>query len=203
MPATTGGGDSRPEARPSPGGTRTPRLPLSERFALAFIRIVPEWIMAAPERALLNAACVLIGASVVIHVDPASVLGAWPRWASAEWGIAMLVGGALALYGTWQDANRSVARLGYLLIALASIVYGVALIVDFGWRGLSAGLIFLGIAVAKALRLFIGSAIRSSVLRAGRDFDAAGVQADIDAAEHQAGLDATDRERWRRHTDHP
>lgn len=131
------------------------------------VRHIPEPLMAAPERVLINFACLLIGISGLIAVRPGSLLALWPRWVAYEWAAAMLVGGACALFGYWTG-RISVARLGYLLICFASLTYGVAVLVVFGKQGAATGVIFLGIAVAKALRLLLGSAIRAAIIETGR-----------------------------------
>lgn len=142
--------------------TRTARV---VRF---LVRHIPTPILASPERVLINFACILIGLAGLLGARPGSLLALWPRWVAYEWAAAMLVGGLCALVGYWRE-KRPLARLGYLLIGVASAVYAVGVIVVFGWQGLSSGVIFLGIAVAKAVRLLVGSAIRNAILEAAPD----------------------------------
>lgn len=139
-----------------PGGRV--RTKLARRF--------PNPILEDPERVLINAACVLIGLGALLTVRPGSLLALWPRWVAVEWAVAMLVGGACALFG-FLRGKRSMARLGYLLIAAASVVYGVGVMIVFGWQGLPPGLIFIGLAAAKVIRLLVGSARRRHILNGG------------------------------------
>lgn len=125
-------------------------------------------MLAAPERVLINFACILMGLSALLASRPGSLLALWPAWVAYEWAGAMLLGGCSALVGYW-NGKRPLARLGYLLIAVASLVYGVGVMVVFGWQGVPIGATFLAIALAKGIRLLVGSAIRNAVIEAGRD----------------------------------
>lgn len=142
----------------------------SERLVRWLVQRVPEPILASPERVLINFACILIGTAAFVGARPGSLLALWPRWVAYEWAFAMLLGGTFALVGFWRH-RRSIARLGYLLICVASLVYGIGVLVVFGGQGVASGVIFLGIAVAKALRLVLGSAVRNSIIQSGRDQD--------------------------------
>jgi hypothetical protein len=141
-----------------------------DRLIKWLVRFIPEPIMAAPERVLINFACVLIGIGGLAGARPGSLLALWPRWVSLEWSVAMLIGGACALTGFWLG-KRPLARLGYMLIGVASAVYAIGLAVVFGLQGLAPVLIFLGLAIAKFVRLVVGSAVRASIIEAGRDRD--------------------------------
>lgn len=138
------------------------------RFVRWLVNHIPEPILASPERVLINFACILIGSAALLGARPGSLLALWPWWISYEWALAMLIGGGCALVGFWRE-KRPLARLGYMLIGFSALVYGVGVIVVFGWQGAVPGMTFLGIAVAKAVRLLVGSAIRNEVLEAGRD----------------------------------
>jgi hypothetical protein len=75
------------------------------------------------------------------------------------------------LWSATGTRHNSVARLGYLLICISSLVYGVGLFVVFGKQAAASALIFCGIAVAKGIRLLLGSAIRNAIIEAGRGLD--------------------------------
>lgn len=142
-----------------------------ERLIRWLATVLPEPIAAAPERVLINFACVLIGLSSLIADRPGSLLSLWPSGIPEAWALSMVIGGGFAIVGYWNNPARrwanSVERLGYLLILLATLIYGIGVIVVFGWQGVPSGVIFLGIAFAKAMRLLITSAFRSIVLRNG------------------------------------
>ena len=142
----------------------------SERVIRWLVLHIPEPVLTAPERVLINFACAAIGLSGLIGARPGSLLALWPRWVVIEWAAAMFLGGLFALVGYWAG-RRSMARLGYLLIGIASVVYGVAALVVFGWEALAVALIFLGVAVAKGIRLLVGSAIRNSIIAHARGMD--------------------------------
>lgn len=134
------------------------------------LRRVPLWVAEAPERVLINVACALVGLATLAY-GPAdgSLLALWPWWLTAGWGLAMITGGIAILVGIrlssqWRYA-LSMERVGYLLLMPACLIYGTALIVVFGWRGVIVGAIFLGIAAAKGLRLLVTSAARTAVLQ--------------------------------------
>jgi hypothetical protein len=82
----------------------------------------------------------------------------------------MLIGGGCALFGYWSG-HRSVARLGYLLIGCAAVVYATGVLLVFGQRGIGAAVIWYAIAAAKGIRLLVGSAIRNAIIEAGRGFE--------------------------------
>lgn len=145
-----------------------------ERLVQWLATLLPEPIAKAPERILINFACVLIGVSALLSERPGSLLALWPPGFAEAWSLGMAFGGALALTGIWHAGrawSNSVARLGYLLICVTALIYGVGVIVVFGWQGAASGVVYLGIAFAKAVRLLITSAYRSYLLRGG---DAAG-----------------------------
>lgn len=131
------------------------------------VRHIPEPILASPERVFLNFACALLGAAALVS-EPQQLLALWPWWAVYEWAAALFLGGVFALVGYWRE-KRPLARLGYLLLMMSCAIYGVAVLIVFGWDGVRTGVIFLGIAVAKFVRLLLGTAIRNAVLQAGRD----------------------------------
>jgi hypothetical protein len=79
----------------------------------------------------------------------------------------MFLGGGCALLGYWLG-NRSVERLGYMLIGAAATVYAIGVIIVFGWQGVTTGILYIGIALSKLVRLLVGSAVRNAVIRAGR-----------------------------------
>lgn len=141
-----------------------------DRLVRWTVRHIPPPIVASPEQALINFACVLIGISGLSGARPGSLLALWPRWVAYEWSAAMLIGGTCALVGYWRG-KWSVARLGYLLIGVASTIYAVGVIVVLGFQGLAVAIIFLGIAFAKFVRLVVGSAARAAILEAGRNKD--------------------------------
>jgi hypothetical protein len=139
-----------------------------ERAIRWLVRHIPEPILAAPERVLINFACLLIGLSAILAVPPGSLLATWPHWAALEWASAMMIGGGCALYGYWFG-RRSAARLGYMLIGFAAFVYAVAVLLAFGRRGLGVVLIWLAIAAAKGIRLLVGSAVRNAIIQSDPD----------------------------------
>lgn len=131
------------------------------------VRHIPAPILDSPERVLINFACILIGAGALLS-DPQQLLGLWPRWIALEWSAALLLGGVFALVGYWNE-KRPLARLGYMLLMISGAIYGVSVLIVFGWGGFRVGAIFLGIAVAKGIRLLLGSAIRNAILETGRE----------------------------------
>lgn len=144
-----------------------------ERFIRWLSTVLPEPIAAAPERVLINFSVVLIGVAALLSGRPGSLLELWPWWVAVEWALVMVAGGAAALVGYWKRQSSrwelwgSLERVGYLAILLAAVLYGVGVIVVFGWQGAFSGAIYLGIAFAKAVRLVVSSAARIEVLHAG------------------------------------
>jgi hypothetical protein len=138
-----------------------------DRTVRRIVTWIPRPLAAAPERIVINFACVCIGISAFTAAKPGSLLTLWPRWVVMEWALAMVIGGSCALVGYWKG-TRSIERLGYMLIGAASTVYAVAVVIVFGWQGVTTAIIYTGIAISKLVRLLVGSAVRNAVIRAGR-----------------------------------
>lgn len=144
----------------------------TERAVLWVAGHIPQPILAAPERVLINVACVLIGATALVAERPGSLLELWPAGFPETWALTIALGGTAALVGHFAGDRAArhtwatpVERLGYLLILIASVVYGVGVFVEFGWQGAFSGLFYLMVAFAKAARLLVTSAYRSYLLR--------------------------------------
>lgn len=141
-----------------------------DRWVQRLATALPEPIAKAPERVLINFSVILIGVAALLSERPGSLLALWPWWVAVEWAVVMAAGGAAALTGYWKrQASRrplwgSLERVGYLAIFLAAVLYGVGVIVVFGWQGAFSGAIYLGIAFAKAVRLVVSSAARTQIL---------------------------------------
>jgi hypothetical protein len=128
---------------------------------------LPLQVVASPERVVLNYAFILIG--LVAFESSKEVGGAislWPLWIRLGWGLCMIVGGASVLFGMFRH-SVTVERLGYLLIAPASVVYAVSVLSFRGWSGVPVFLIFLSVALAKVIRLVITSAERDLTIELG------------------------------------
>lgn len=138
-----------------------------DRIVRRLVAAIPRPLAAAPERVLINFACICIGLSALTTARPGSLLELWPRWVVIEWAVAMAIGGSCALFGYWKG-TRSVERLGYMLIGVACTIYAVGVVIVFGWQGVTTAIIYTGIAVSKLVRLLVGSAVRNAVIRAGR-----------------------------------
>lgn len=140
-----------------------------------FATALPQPLAAAPERVIVNVACIVIGIGSLITERPGSLLELWPSWVAAEWALVMTLGGAAALTGYWQRQTSqralwlSLERVGYLAILLATVLYGVGVIAVFGWQGAIGGLLYLAIAFAKAVRLAVSTRAREEILRPARD----------------------------------
>jgi uncharacterized membrane protein HdeD (DUF308 family) len=128
------------------------------------VRWLPEVIAVNPERSLINAACALMGLSALVQRSPVWA-HLWP-FAQYEWGAAMLGGGVAALIGMCAG-QRTIDRLGLLLITAASLVWAVVLVVEYGPRAVLTSLIFLALAAAKVVRLLVTAAVRKSNIQLG------------------------------------
>lgn len=142
-----------------------------ERFIRCLTRFLPKKIAEAPERVLINFACVLIGVSALLAERPRSLLAVWPDGFPEAWAVTMVLGGGFVLVGFWNNPRRrwanSIERFGCLMIFAAAVVYGVGVITVFGWQGTPSGVVYLGIAFAKAVRLLVSSAYRSILIQDG------------------------------------
>lgn len=144
------------------------RFTWTEKLALWVIRIIPRPVADAPERILLNFACILIGlAGLLTPINTQSLLYQWPHWLVIEWSLSMIFGGLSALVGL-STHRWSLERLGVLLVALSTAFYGVSLLVSFWPRGILSALIFLGIATAKTVRFVVSSAARARLIHPTR-----------------------------------
>lgn len=154
---------------PTPPGRPGPVEWLSQRL----LDVLPEPLAAHPERVLINVAAALIGVSGMVRHEGLSVI--WPSWLIYEWSATMIIGGVAALVGIFRRATgtRSVERLGVMLILFAALFFGVNVLIFGGTRLLFTGLIFLGIAAAKTIRLLVSGAVRAVILQQAREDDEA------------------------------
>lgn len=126
-------------------------MPWLQRKALQVSRYVPEPLLAQPERVFINLAAILLGVSA-LWPPPGSVADHWPSWFRLEWALAMVVGGAAALHGTWTGYPLT-ERLGAGLFACAALAFGSQAWLSFGWAGTGTTMIFVALASAKCLRI--------------------------------------------------
>ena len=133
--------------------------------ALRFVRRLPAAFVSAPERVVLNAAFVLVGFSGIIP-PRGNVLDAMPQFLLVSWALSMMVGGSSVLYGMFRG-SRSAERLGYILIAYGALVYGLFTLGVRGLVGIPIGILFIGICIAKIIRLIISSAERQFTFELG------------------------------------
>ncbi len=139
-------------------------------WALRILAHLPLPLAQSPERVVLNFACVAIGVSALTVSRPGSLLDLWPEWVTPVWALAMIVGGCAVLAGMFLR-NTTLERLGYILVGVASLLYGVSTIASLGFQAMSTGLIFLGVAASKAVRMLVSSAARDTVLEVGERMD--------------------------------
>lgn len=120
-------------------------------------------ILQAPERVGLKTACVVIGLAVLFTpAQPASLRALLPEWVVLQWGGTLLVGGVATLGGiAW--ASRSIERLGVGLVGVGFTVYGLAVLRVAGIDGIPGGLLFLVIAAACFIRLWMSGRGRRSI----------------------------------------
>lgn len=124
------------------------------RVALAFTRLLPERLLANPERVLINVALIALGALVALpRRAPLGVVSGWPFWLQLEWGLGMVAGGCFALHGYWTGVRIS-ERVGAAALALGSTLYATQALLGIGGsRGTVFAIIFYCIAAAKLIRL--------------------------------------------------
>lgn len=135
-----------------------------ERLSDRFLRFIPAWIYANPERALINLICILSGIAVLFPLSTSFVAYTWGPILRLEWGLGMIAGGILSLWGAYSN-RRSIARLGILLIAICATFFATSAWLALGWRATVVGLAFSGIALAKIIRLAVSSTARAHLLR--------------------------------------
>jgi hypothetical protein len=136
----------------------------SERFARWFVSFLPIWLVNAPERILVNGVMLVIGGFAIVSQPPDSLVSYWSNWWAVEWGLTMVAGGAFTLFGVIKP-NISSERFGLLLIAIGALIYGIDVVVTFGLRGIFSGVVYIGIAIAKLIRIAESTALRAEILR--------------------------------------
>jgi phosphoglycerol transferase MdoB-like AlkP superfamily enzyme len=129
------------------------------------VRHLPEALAAAPERVLLNLSFILIGLSVFAGSRSRALDWLYPT-PLYEWACIMIIGGVATLVGMFSR-KRSVERLGVFLLLVGCAVYGVLILAALGESGIFSGSIFLALSVAKAIRMFVSSAARSTAIHWG------------------------------------
>lgn len=88
-----------------------------------------------PEATFLVAACFIIGSLLLIRgPEPGSIATVFPYWFRLLWAAALLLGAGTRLVGIVSSQRLDAA--GCALLASASFIYGLAVVVAVGWRGL-------------------------------------------------------------------
>lgn len=132
---------------------------------MTLLRILPAPIIAAPERILLKFACLMIGVGLLISFRTNDgTLAAFPDWTVIELGLTFFTGGLASLLGIFRR-NRALERFGVATTAFAAASYAAALIALYPGR-FAGIIIFIGVALACALRLLISSAAARVLLAA-------------------------------------
>lgn len=136
-------------------------------WQIKFVRWLPLHLVATPERVILNVAFLFVGLAAIISQDPTSVLARLPAWMLLSFSVGMGAGGFLVLYGLFRR-KRSAERLGYLMVLFACCIYAPTVVAVRGWAGVPIGIVFVGFAIMKVIRLLISSAEREMVVEIGR-----------------------------------
>lgn len=133
---------------------------------LWLVDLIPDPVLASPERVLMSVAVLLIGISAFVP-PPGSIVDLWPTWAQYEWAINMILAGSAGLATLWTG-SRLQERFGALATMLGSGVYAFALVGHGTSRTISA-LIFGLLAVAGLIRYIRSTAFGAYVInkRAG------------------------------------
>jgi hypothetical protein len=79
-----------------------------------------------------------------------------PRYAVVTWALVMMVGGMIAIVGSWwrdRVTGLLMERIALTAIASTSLVYGGSVIYLFGERVVLAGAITVGVSIASAWRV--------------------------------------------------
>lgn len=129
------------------------------RFVIWVADRLPHWLLAQPERILVNIACAFIGLAALVP-QTGSVASGWPKWLDYAWGGWMLVGAIITLIAVYTY-NRLMDRIGALMLATGSFFFGLNLILIYGWGRIFTAIIFLGIFVAKTARFFRSAAVQA------------------------------------------
>lgn len=145
-----------------------PEYPSSR--SLRLVRMLPPALVAEPERVVLNFAFILIGIGAYFSNDAGSVVSHWPIWVLVYWGLSMVIGGTSVLYGLFRG-DTTVERLGYLLVGPACLIYAVTVAFVRGLPGTPVAIVFLALAVTKAIRMVISSAQRDQTIEYGERLD--------------------------------
>lgn len=122
---------------------------------------LPEPLLAAPERVLVNLAVVLIGASSLVP-PPGSVIEAMPMFLRINFAFLYIIGGVCGLHGHWTD-TRFTERVGALAIGLGSLVYIIESVEQRSWAATAVAVIFTAIALASAVRWLRATAFERQV----------------------------------------
>lgn len=123
---------------------------------------IPQRLLAAPDRVLINFALLLIGFQAFSMQRVGTPLGDWPNWLRVEWAIGMTLAGMLTLYGHWVR-QRIPERVGNGLAIIGCLLYSAQILLDFhGQRGTVSAVIFIFIAIAKGVWLIRSIAYTST-----------------------------------------
>lgn len=133
------------------------------RYWFRFLRFAT----AAPERAFLAVAGVLIGSvSLVSQRPPSAINSLLPRWVVAEWAVTFAAGGAFIIVGA-LIRSRKFERVGLWLSAIGQVIYASSILAVFGWvLGWPAALLWYLLASAYLARLYTSWIGHHVILRA-------------------------------------
>lgn len=137
----------------------------------ALIWRLPAPLLAAPERILLATLCIVVGgAGLFPQAQPSTLRSLMPEWAVYVWAVTLLLGGLALLVGILRS-DRPLERAGLGLTIVGSVTYAVVVTVVVGLPGLVAGLAYLLLAAAYAVRLLVSTAGRQVLEAARREED--------------------------------
>jgi hypothetical protein len=132
-----------------------------KRVCETLIDLIPNRLLAEPERFALALCFTVIGIDAVVLGAPSSVFGGVPdaRLLNLEFGFCMVLGGVLKIVGLWKR-NVWMQRLGAAFIILGCIAIIVGVILYIGVDGAPVAVVYALFGVTYVFRLLSSTAAR-------------------------------------------
>lgn len=107
-----------------------------------------------PHEVLLLGVGVFSGTALAFGAPPPnSIVALLPHWAVMVWAVGLAIHGVIGLVGIFWRSSRSLAlEQAAMLIGIGALLWYIVAVAQVGPRGLFAGLIPLGWAVANLIR---------------------------------------------------
>jgi hypothetical protein len=134
-----------------------PDLTRSQKAAFWIVDRMPKVLIQDTERVVLNVATGSIGVTSLLALrEPGTIAEVLSIPLLVLWSVTLILGSIFVLIGMTKSF-RVVERAGLMLTSIGCATYASALFSVGGVRAQIIGIVFIGIALAKVIRLIVSS----------------------------------------------